>query len=131
MKKIKIYSGVKDRFFFEKLQGLSRYVEFVKEVTSIEKLNGNSKEGELLFLDRIPPAGFSNLKVRGVFVASRYSKRKEFLAARSGARGFLTKDASRTMLLKAIKDISSGEIWMTRETIARVFEEFARIVQSP
>ena len=127
MDRIKVSIGIKDSVFSEKLKGLSRYVEIVGESASLEAIKENLERVDLLFLDSIPPMGFSNLKTKGVIVASRYGRRKEFLAARSGAKGFITKDISGPNLLMAIKGISTGEVWMTRVTIARVFEAYARL----
>tara|TARA_B100000315_G_C14217226_1_gene424808 strand:- start:224 stop:436 length:213 start_codon:yes stop_codon:yes gene_type:complete len=68
-----------------------------------------------------PPKGFYAVNSKGIVVASKYSRRKEFLAARSGAKGFLTKDITKSNLLRAIIYVSNGEIWM-----ARVFEEHVK-----
>lgn len=130
MKRVKILIGKVDRAFSEKLKELSDEVEVVMESVSLEWIKENANTAELLFLDRIPPAGFRNLKVKGVVVAPRYTRRKEFLAARSGARGFITNDITKPTLLNVIKHISSGEIWMSRLTIARVFEEYSRTLSN-
>lgn len=126
MKRVKIFIGKVDRAFSEKLKELSSNVEIVMESASLERIKENANKEELLFLDRIPPRGFGYLKVKGVIVASKYTRRKEFLAARSGARGFITSDITKPALLDVINHISSGEIWMSRLTIARVFEEYSR-----
>lgn len=126
MKRVKIFIGKVDRAFSEKLKELSSNLEIVMESASLERIKENANKAELLFVDRIPPMGFRNLKVKGVIVAPRYTKRKEFLVARSGARGFITSDITKPTLLDVIKHISSGEIWMSRLTIARVFEEYSR-----
>jgi len=118
MKKVKVFLGIKDNAFSEKLKKLSGNVEILE----------NTKGAELLFLDRIPPNCFYGVRTKGVIVASKYSRRKEFLAARSGAKAFLTKDMTKTNLLKAIKVISNGEIWMTRIAIAGIFEEYVKMI---
>lgn len=127
MKRIKVFLGIKDRIFSEKLNEFSSEVEIIEEPMSMEKIKKNVKKGEILLLDHMPPMGFCGLKARGVIVASKYSRRREFFAARSGAKGFLTRDIPKPILIKAIKNIAAGEIWMTRMTIARVFEEYANL----
>ncbi len=129
MGKIKVSIGIKDKVFSEKLKRLSKYVEIMEETMSLEGMKRNTKKAELLFLDHIPTMGFSDLRAKVVVVGSRYSRRKEYLAARSGAKGFLTKDISITNLFKAIDGIHSGEIWMTRVVMAKVFEEYAKITK--
>jgi two-component system, NarL family, nitrate/nitrite response regulator NarL len=42
-------------------------------------------------------------------------------AVRAGARGVLGKDVSAEVLLKAIAKTHAGELWLDRETMARVF----------
>jgi DNA-binding NarL/FixJ family response regulator len=42
-------------------------------------------------------------------------------AVRAGARGVLGKEAAAEMLIKAIEKTHAGELWLDRETMARVF----------
>ena len=47
------------------------------------------------------------------------------LAIFRGARGVLRKDASAEHVVKAIEKTAAGEIWLDRQTLGRVFSEFA------
>lgn len=58
-----------------------------------------------------------------IFTAER-DQAKLDLAVFHGARGVLHKDASAEQVLKAIKKIAEGEIWLDRATISRVFSEY-------
>lgn len=49
------------------------------------------------------------------------------LAVFRGARGILRKDASAMHVLKAIEKTADGEIWLDRETLDRVLNEFIRL----
>lgn len=129
MEKVRVLLGIRDRNFSEKIKALSGDVEIVGESASLEAIKGNSKRIDLLFLDRMPLMGFSNSKIKVVIAASRYSRKKEFLSVISGAKGFITKDISEPYLLKAIKVISAGEIWVTRLAVAKVFEEYCRMAK--
>lgn len=130
MKKIKIFIGIKDKDFSEKLKKVSRDILVVGESINVRIIKENTSTAEILFLDRIPDNGVSHEKVKVVIAASRDSRKKELLAARSGARGFITKDISKPNLLKIIKSISSGGIWISRITIARIFEEYLKKINS-
>lgn len=44
------------------------------------------------------------------------------LAVQRGARGILKKDASAEQIIKAITKVYQGELWLDRESLARVFE---------
>lgn len=128
MKKITIFIGIRDKDFSEKLKKVSRDIVVVGESTNMRIIKENASKAEILFLDRIPANDVSHEKAKVVIVASRYSRKKELLAAKSGARGFITKDISKPDLLKIIKGISSGGIWMSRITMALVFEEYLKTI---
>jgi two-component system, NarL family, nitrate/nitrite response regulator NarL len=46
------------------------------------------------------------------------------LAVRLGARGVMRKDASAELVLKAIKKVYQGELWIDREMLDRAFNKF-------
>jgi len=51
-------------------------------------------------------------------------------AVQQGARGVLQKDASAEQILKAIVKIHEGELWLDRETMGRLFNDFMTSPQS-
>lgn len=135
MNKVKVFLGVRSKSFAKRIKKLTHEVEIVGESASFKTINGNLSKAEFLIIDMIPPMRLNFVNTSCIFVNSEYNSKKEFLAAKAGAKGFITKDISDVNLIKAIKSISSGEIWMTRNTISRVFEEYRKIlsmaVESP
>ena len=53
------------------------------------------------------------------------------LAIFRGARGVLRKDACAEQVMKAIEKTAAGEIWLDRQTLGRVFSEFAVLKAAP
>jgi len=130
MNKVRVFLGFRDRAFSEKLRDFSGKVVIAGEADSWPSVKDRAREGDLVFLDRIPYEGLGDREIRKVLVMPRYSRKEEFWAAQSGMQGFITRGVSRPLLLKAIQCVTAGEIWMSRYTIARLFEEYARLMQS-
>ena len=124
---MKIYAHTRNRVFHDKLKNLYADVEVVDEHAE-GGIDALLQPGELLFMDRIPPKGFFDPVARVLVVLSRYSQKEEFRAAGAGVKGFITADIPEADLHRAIRCVAAGEIWMTRKTIARVFEEYVRLL---
>jgi len=123
---MRIYVHIRNSAFPEKLMRLYPDAEVIDEHAE-GGIDGLVKPGEMLFMDRIPPRGFFNPAARVLVVLSRYSQKEEFLAARAGVKGFITSDIPDADLHRATRCVAAGEIWMTRKTIARVFEEYVKL----
>jgi DNA-binding NarL/FixJ family response regulator len=123
---MKIYVHTKSSEFPDKLMRLYGDVEVVDEHAE-GGINGLLKPGEMLFMDRIPPKRFFEPSARVLVVLSRYSQKEEFLAARAGIKGFITSDIPDADLHRATRCVAAGEVWMTRKTIAKVFEEYVKL----
>lgn len=124
---MKIYVHIKNSGLPDKLMRLYGDVEVIDAYVE-DEINGLLKPGELLFMDRMPPRSFIDSSARVLVVLSGYSQQEEFLAARAGAKGFIASDISEAELLRVVQCVAAGEIWMTRKTIARVFEEYVRLL---
>ena len=61
-----------------------------------------------------------------VSIPPKYAKGDELRFARAGARGYLPKAMIPSFLPKAIRVVHDGEIWMKKETVSRIFEEYVR-----
>ncbi len=59
-----------------------------------------------------------------ISIPPKYSRGDEMRFARSGARGYLPKGMVPSSLPKAIRVVHDGEIWMRKETVSRIFEEY-------
>lgn len=63
-------------------------------------------------------------KAAVIIIADTYNLKKEYLSARFGARGFITKDIKKHSLKKVIEKINSGEFWMSRTVATMVLNEY-------
>jgi two-component system nitrate/nitrite response regulator NarL len=98
---------------------------------ALEKIAQLAPDVVLLDLDlagisalELLPAMQSNPQLRVLIFTGERDQEKLDLAVFRGARGIVRKDASAELLLKAIEKIADGEIWLDRETLGRVFNEF-------
>ena len=128
--KIKIIVNVKDNAFLEKVKNVRSIANLNENIQVLNSKDDDQFNGDIVFVDTIPLNGFNKIKSKVVIVSSDKSSSKEYLAARSGAKGFITKNITESSLIDVIKCIYSGEIWMTRLTIAKVFEEYVKIVRN-
>ncbi|MEW6066913.1 MAG: hypothetical protein AB1610_01245 [Nitrospirota bacterium] len=69
-----------------------------------------------------------NAKV--IIAADKYDPRKEYICARMGAKGFITKDMGIASLRKVVKAVNSGQVWMTRAVSTRIFKEYRKIFKT-
>ena len=79
--------------------------------------------GETSSID-ILPSLLSSSRSRVLIFTGERDQIKLDLAISSGASGILNKDASAEQIFKAIKKIARGEIWLDRDTLGRMFNEF-------
>jgi hypothetical protein len=124
----KIFVQTGDQAFPGKLKRLCGDTEVIVACVYPDEIKRFPGRGDILFIDRMPFRDFCDPATKVVVMASRYSRRKEFMAARAGARGFITTDIPDAVLKKAIGRLAAGEIWMTRETVAMVFEEYVKLM---
>ena len=62
-----------------------------------------------------------------MITSETYDKNKEYLSARLGAKGFITKDMNTLLIKRAVDTVNAGQIWMTRAVAARVVDEYRRV----
>jgi len=127
--KTKVILQIKDSDFSARLKGILKDTISLNPDLPMATVSQRYRGNEILILDHLPmDGGFWNTRLQVIFAASRYSQKKEFLAARLGAKGFITKDLAAPLLLKAVDHIAANELWMTRTTISRIFEEYAKLL---
>lgn len=88
---------------------------------------------DVILLD-LDLGGKSSLDILPALLANGISRALAFTGTREpvtlnqavlrGARGVVRKDASAELVLKAIKKVHQGELWLDHETLGRVFGEF-------
>ena len=68
-------------------------------------------------------------KAAVIIISDTYDLRKEYLSARFGAKGFITKGIKKHSLRKVFEKIKSGEFWMTRTVTMKVFNEYSLMLR--
>jgi len=70
----------------------------------------------------LPPVRQRSPATKPLMLTAAVDEARIFEALRAGAKGYLSKDASVSDLLKAIQTVHQGELWVERRLIARFFE---------
>jgi DNA-binding NarL/FixJ family response regulator len=131
-----VFLAIKNRLFSEMLK---RCIP-----KKLKILNGNGRcngeglkealEGgaDLIFMDwnHICHLKKTLPKAKVIVTSDTYDLKREYLSARIGAKGFITRDIEKESLMRVIDVIGSGQIWMTREVGTKVFHEYRKAVQS-
>jgi len=76
-------------------------------------------------IDLIPPIRKESPKTKPLMLTFAKDEAMIFKALRAGAKGYLSRDASLSDLVKAIRAVHRGEMWVERKLIARFFEREA------
>ncbi len=71
------------------------------------------------------------LKTRTIVLCASDDKSKHIQAMRCGASGVLVKQTSMEMLIKSIRKVFSGEIWLDRRTTAALVKRFTSSGRPP
>ena len=66
-----------------------------------------------------------SLKTKALMLTANKDEAMIFSALKEGAKGYISKDASISNLIKAIQVVHEGELWVERKKIARFFEREA------
>jgi len=118
-----------DAGLIDALSRLGADVELCPENLTYIELESRLSDEDIVFWEKIPPRGFYASKGSVVIIASADAKVDEFSSARAGAHGFISPTIPDAVLSNVIACVSKGEIWMTRDTIARVFDDYAKLMK--
>lgn len=83
-------------------------------------LTPKNREDLIGSIRRISPA------TKIISLPAKYVRTDELRLARAGARGYLPKAMVPSFLPKAVRVVHDGEIWMRKETVSLIFEEYVR-----
>jgi len=125
---MKIFIQSSDADFIQRLQLVDQEVETVAVGTPVEQVGKVLRDDDLFFVEQMPVHGFYHLRAHVVVIGAEHSRSEELMAARLGAKGFVVRDIPQTLLVDVIRSVTSGVVWMSRETIAHVFDEFAGLM---
>jgi len=73
-------------------------------------------------IEALPAIREKSLKTKALMLAANKDEAVIFKALKGGAKGYLSKDVSISDLIKAIKAVHIGELWVERKLMARFFE---------
>ena len=82
------------------------------------------KDGETTA--RIPELQSASPSSKILILTASESRDKHLLALRIGAMGIFTKNQPNSMLIKAIRSVFSGEVWLNRSLAAEMLRDFNR-----
>ncbi len=132
---VEIFFASTDKLFSEKIK------EIVPETSELSYGNTKSEQdkihdalagkADLVFLDfhDIHYLRDTLPKAAVIIASDTYDLKKEYLSARLGAKGFITKDLDMQSCLKAIDVVNSGNIWMTRSVATMIFRECSTLLR--
>ena len=69
-------------------------------------------------------------KAAVIIISDTYDLRKEYLSARFGAKGFITKDIKSHFFKQAVEMVTSGQYWMTRSVTTMIFREYGSMLRT-
>ncbi|MEW6585281.1 MAG: hypothetical protein AB1442_06675 [Nitrospirota bacterium] len=131
----KILLVFRDKIFFQKIKrtfpGTARLTH--KTECSVQDYTGCRAAGpDLVILDWRYIGHLRGLSAvsKVVVAADSYDTNREYLSARLGAKGFITKNMSGPSLRRVVDVLSSGQVWMTRRVASRICKEYSRLCRN-
>jgi len=76
-------------------------------------------------IEVLPTIREKGLKTKALMLTANKNEAVIFKALKGGAKGYLSKDVSISNLIKAIKAVHKGELWVERKLMARFFDREA------
>ena len=76
-------------------------------------------------IEIILPIRQKSPKTKSLMLTASQDEAKIFSALKAGAKGYLSKNTSARALIKAIRSVHQGDMWVERKLIARYFEKEA------
>ncbi len=76
-------------------------------------------------IETLPAIREKSLKTKALMIKANKNEAVIFKALKGGAKGYLSKDVSISDLIKAIKAVHIGELWVERKLMARFFDREA------
>ena len=113
------------------LQKLGHEVESYPAMIRYGDLEERVNQGDLVFWNQIPPHGFIGSKAHVVLMSATITDTQEYEAAKAGALAYIPDHMPEHMLEHVIESVAKGETWISRHTIARMFDEYAKSMGNP
>jgi DNA-binding NarL/FixJ family response regulator len=85
----------------------------------------NSTMPEMDSIEALPAIREKSLETKALMMKANNNEAAIFKALKGGAKGYLSKDVNISDLIKAIKAVHTGELWVERKLIARFFDREA------
>lgn len=126
------------RLILKGMKGIDIVAEAVNGIQAIEVIS--NLKPDIAFVDITMPQldGLNLLPIikqkspetKSLMLTSSTDEDAIIKALKAGAKGYLSKDASISCLLNAIKVINNGELWVERKLVARYFNDTANATPS-
>lgn len=129
----KIFLLANDPVFFERIRRIFPQTMQLSEESNYSREDqlrtALTADPDLIIMDSQYIAHLSDIppKAKVMVASDTYDKDKEYLAARLGAKGFITKDMKTPQLKRAFAVVDAGHVWMTRTVAARICTEYRNI----
>jgi hypothetical protein len=130
---MRIFMESNDRVFREKVRNV--FPAGVNILTCGTRRNGNVKalaeDTHLAFIEYRSLYDFKDIMpcAKVIVMSETYSRRQEYLSIMLGAKGFITLNIDAQTLQHVIDTVTSGQIWIKRKAINRIFREYRRIIK--
>ncbi len=123
---MKIFVQVTESELATSLQALGHDVEYYAENIRYRDLEEKLNQDDIVFWDQIPPHGFYGSKAHVILMTATSTDAEEYAAAKAGALAYIPDNLPEHVIGHVIKSVSKGETWITRHTIARMFDEYVK-----
>jgi len=104
------------------LNKLAYQVELYPETIRFRDLEGKLNHGDIVFWNQIPMHGFYASRANVILMTDSTTEHEEYAAAKAGALAYISDSLPEEVLEKVIMSVAKGELWMTRNTIAKLFD---------
>ncbi len=108
------------------LHKLGYDVESYPETIRFRDLEERVHQGDIVFWGQIPPHGFYSSKAHVILMTAASTETEEYAAAKAGALAYIPDNLPGHVLEHVIASVTKGETWITRHTIARMFDAYAK-----
>jgi DNA-binding NarL/FixJ family response regulator len=131
----KIFLASTDKIFFEKFKKIvsdTSNLTFGNTESEQDKVNealGGKADLVVLDFHDIHFLRDTFPKAPVIITSDTYDLKKEYLSARFGAKGFITKDLDTQSCIRAIDVVNSGNIWMTRSVATMILREYSNLLR--
>lgn len=118
-----------DSALINRVASLDGNIKVIDKSIKFEQMSELGKDAEVLLLDFLPTESVVALDLPVIVLATGYDKFDEFEAAKLGVTGYISSAVAMEQIQNAVTCVVAGQVWMSRETIAKVFDGFSKMIE--